>query len=913
MRKIIILVVALTTCSIAQITFLRYYDKTGNVSSVCETPDKGFIIRSFYNQKGYITKTNEYGDVQWRKTFDSYSAPDVILSTKGEVVVMYTWHTIAPENKRVIIRRMNVDGTFISQMLINEDLTGSFIRETSNAGFLILGTKWLKTNQDGEIIWSRSPELTTISSLACDKYNIIISSNSTITSLDTHGNTLWKKPLYNSGFNNLILSDNSIVISGHNYLSRLDPDGNTLLDKKVNGYYQICRKAESYFLADQGYLIKLNSTLDSLSSAALNLSFTPEILKCSSDGSFIMSGGSAWFVKTDQNGSYNKLLLKKPEALEKVIPGSVVEIQWESNFQGSVNLYYSMDKMKSWSVIQEGIANTGSYQWHVPDEYGDYHLKISSSDNHDNYASSGMFYVHCNNAVDSISINNIKMWMRNDGAWMVDRATEFSCLNWPQSTNLTAVCADGIQWTCRIDGRLYSNSTMFRTGLTSGKITDVGIADDSLSYKYNIWKIRKDWQDVQDTSLRLQLDYNYKFWPGESGAPYVDMDKDGKFTRGIDNPQFIGDEVLWFTANDLDTSKVRWVYGSDPVGLEVQTTVYALNRHDDLSDVIFKKFRLINCSGEHLHDMYFSYKSDPDIGYAADDFAGCDTTLDLGYMYNGDNYDEGSYKNNPAAVGYKLVQGPLIKSNTTDSARYNGRWVSSAKNLHMNSFNFYIGAHPIFDEIAYSKYESTAKLHYLHEGKTRWGDDVIDPVTGRVTKYVLPGDPVAAAGWYEGPGWPGGPYPDDRRIKVNSGPFTMAPGDTQEVVYAIILAAGNSNLESITELKRKAGIIQQFYDTQIITGIDEKRVQKLTYNLSQNYPNPFNPTTTINYSVPERTNVELSIYSVLGEKVTTLVNEEKLGGEYKVNFNALNIASGVYYYELKTKDYVSARKMLLVK
>jgi hypothetical protein len=85
------------------------------------------------------------------------------------------------------------------------------------------------------------------------------------------------------------------------------------------------------------------------------------------------------------------------------------------------------------------------------------------------------------------------------------------------------------------------------------------------------------------------------------------------------------------------------------------------------------------------------------------------------------------------------------------------------------------------------------------------------------------------------------------------------------------------------------------------------------YKLMQNYPNPFNPVTNIIYSIPQNGMVELKIFDVLGREIVALVNEEKAAGEYRVQFNAGNLASGVYYYRLKVNDFISTGKMVLLR
>jgi len=104
-----------------------------------------------------------------------------------------------------------------------------------------------------------------------------------------------------------------------------------------------------------------------------------------------------------------------------------------------------------------------------------------------------------------------------------------------------------------------------------------------------------------------------------------------------------------------------------------------------------------------------------------------------------------------------------------------------------------------------------------------------------------------------------------------------------------------------------------------ITGIDEGENNSGNsnmpnkYELLQNYPNPFNPNTTITYQLPKSGSVTLKIFDVLGREVKTLVNEQKEMGRYTVTFNASSFASGMYVYQLRANDFISTKKMLLLK
>ena len=105
------------------------------------------------------------------------------------------------------------------------------------------------------------------------------------------------------------------------------------------------------------------------------------------------------------------------------------------------------------------------------------------------------------------------------------------------------------------------------------------------------------------------------------------------------------------------------------------------------------------------------------------------------------------------------------------------------------------------------------------------------------------------------------------------------------------------------------------YNISITTGIEDSREVKIPkqFTLSQNYPNPFNPTTTISYSIPTSEFVTLKAYDVLGKEVAALVNEEKPAGSYKVEFNASNLSSGIYFYKLRVNNFTKTLKLVLIK
>ncbi len=98
-----------------------------------------------------------------------------------------------------------------------------------------------------------------------------------------------------------------------------------------------------------------------------------------------------------------------------------------------------------------------------------------------------------------------------------------------------------------------------------------------------------------------------------------------------------------------------------------------------------------------------------------------------------------------------------------------------------------------------------------------------------------------------------------------------------------------------------------------IVSVEEYENNPKEFSLFQNYPNPFNPSTKISFALPTQELVTIKVFDVLGNEVATLVNEEKPGGDYEINFNAVSLSSGIYFYKLQAGNFVHTKKMILMK
>ena len=152
---------------------------------------------------------------------------------------------------------------------------------------------------------------------------------------------------------------------------------------------------------------------------------------------------------------------------------------------------------------------------------------------------------------------------------------------------------------------------------------------------------------------------------------------------------------------------------------------------------------------------------------------------------------------------------------------------------------------------------------------------------------------------------------------INSSVKTI---DMSGVTYPLTVRAEGMDIRLMDETGKMLNVnLKKGEDVVISDGTIEKlmvtgELIPDKYSLEQNYPNPFNPTTVIEFSLPENvSNVKLTIYSILGEKVAELVNTSLVAGKYSYTWNAGNVATGMYIYELRTDKFVSIKKMVLLK
>lgn len=273
------------------------------------------------------------------------------------------------------------------------------------------------------------------------------------------------------------------------------------------------------------------------------------------------------------------------------------------------------------------------------------------------------------------------------------------------------------------------------------------------------------------------------------GAPTI-IDDDGDLA-----PDMIGDQMLWSVYNDADPNQHNSQL-SDELGIEVKQTVFGFNRTDPLGEIVFIRYRVYNNGPNTIDSFYISLWSDPDLGQSTDDMVGCDSINGIGFVYNADNNDN-QYGSKPPCMGFDFLQGPLVPK--TDPSQPDGKmWgqtYSDSTNLGMVSFAKYInGTDP----------DDFTETYLYMKG---WDAKAVAPYTynGVVTTYQHAGNPVKGTGDLD-------KAPADKRWMQTTGPLTFEPGDSTEILAAVVMGRGGDRKSSISVMIYNDVFAQGAYD-----------------------------------------------------------------------------------------------------
>ena len=470
-----------------------------------------------------------------------------------------------------------------------------------------------------------------------------------------------------------------------------------------------------------------------------------------------------------------------------------------------------------------------------------------------------------------------------------------------------------------IDGQLHmAASTYGPYEFWPGPLDAAGNPPADCSQYDYIWEINND--DFTQFEKDGVFSSNMLNWPWQLGAPVVDGDGnlDNYNLEGGDRPELLGHQNLWWIMNDRGNEHL-WSE-ANPIGVEVRASAYAFNFQSEIGDFTFYRYTLINKNAKPLTNAYFSIWADPDLGFSSDDYFGSDSLLQLGFIYNGDNLDEGWYEDQPPAIGYTFLKTPVADADLIDND-YDGRIDEPNETLGMHAALVFFGS-------GGPGRDPRTGTNIYNNMQGLWGHGVPHTYGGlgrefsnSVTRFFFTGDPLTQSYWtpfHTTPNEPRPMPPLDIRAFVSSGPFTMAPGESKEFLIALVWAQGRNHLDSVRKLKNIVASMQATPESYFTTGYQPGLLEppppepSFVLGFDQNFPNPFIYTTTFRYSLPKTMQVRLAIYDLLGREIAVLAEGNQEAGIYTQELDGAQLTPGVYYARIELDHLQFTRKLVRV-
>ncbi len=477
----------------------------------------------------------------------------------------------------------------------------------------------------------------------------------------------------------------------------------------------------------------------------------------------------------------------------------------------------------------------------------------------------------CNPATaqTDLDINNVRARILNGGDMWWDLIS--ARYEVPKGSNKFSLFA-GALWIGGIDagGQLKVAAMTYRQNgndFWPGPVNaSTATTDAATCSKYDKhWKITR--QEVQDfvngycSGNGSPAPLSITSWPGNSDytgqtlAPFFDNNGDGvyDYTAG-DDPNYnitscnntaitgcapnapnscfpavnylYGDQTLWWVFNDV--GNIHSETGAQPIGLEIQAQAFAFQTGDEINNMTFYQYKIINRSTFTVNETYIGQWVDPDLGNYSDDYVGCDVGRGLGYCYNGNQVDAGAngYGANPPAVGVDFFQGPIADAHDGIDNNKNCVVDEACEQIIMSKFVYYNNDFTLIG----NPQNGSQYYGYL---KGLWKDG--SPITfggngygGSTTcNYMFPDNSDDQYGWGLGGTcanpvvvplhWSesqAGDLPGDRRFLQSAGKFTLQPGAVNMITTGVVWARASQGgpLASVTQLKLADDKAQSLFD-----------------------------------------------------------------------------------------------------
>jgi hypothetical protein len=509
-------------------------------------------------------------------------------------------------------------------------------------------------------------------------------------------------------------------------------------------------------------------------------------------------------------------------------------------------------------------------------------------------------------AYTDLDTNQIRARIYSGGTPFWSHVDTIHGFEYPKNSGLNPIFASSIWVGGYSQNNLYLAGSRYNaTGRDyfPGPVMDASAYSAQLPIWNKVWKIKSteiidfitNWNTPGYVIPQSILDWpahgNTAVGQSHNLAPYYDNNGNNWYEPTLgDYPIMRGDEAAYFIFND--SMYAHGETGGLPMGIEIHGMAYEYGGKPLLAKMVFVNFLIYNRSPRTYDSLFLGAFTDIDLGYAFDDYIGCDTNLETYYGYNGDSIDL-SYGVNSPAVAVIMLNYPMV------------------------DFNYFnnLGWAPMTDPNTAAEYYMYMNSYWKDSthmvlGGNGHEDFCITPCTP--INYMFPGYPGDTNQWNE---VSAGNSPGDRRGVGTTGPFTLNPGDyiSLDIAYAVVdsgytpKSCGFSNVDNLLAI---VPLIKDYFNTNHPqNGIDLALGNEESSNVNANsllqiFPNPAHDNITINIE-SNMQGVVIEIHDILGRMILSSHSNEK-----QTSLNISGLKNGIYIIKVITSDYSVTTKFI---
>ncbi|MBR9976800.1 MAG: hypothetical protein KFH87_01825, partial [Bacteroidetes bacterium] len=376
-----------------------------------------------------------------------------------------------------------------------------------------------------------------------------------------------------------------------------------------------------------------------------------------------------------------------------------------------------------------------------------------------------------------------------------------------------------------------------------------------------------------------------------------------------DAPMPIGDEAMWAVVHDGGPfAESTW--GQTEAGIEFRHLIWAMAEGECADHIFFQRLRIVNRSEDTFHDIRLGLFADITLGDPSDDLVGYDSTIGLAYIYNAADSD--AQLGNPPALAYLLLQG-LAEEAEGEVGLFDLQRIRDIRNQPPSAFTFFSHDGVYQDVPSPDDANLPGQLSAALRGELSDGSIQRDPLSGAETRFAAGGNPISQIGWVDGKQH----SPGNRVMLLSFGPFDLAPGEFQEIVFSRFTVEGGESRADVQALISYSLCVIELYGYQFPLDVETLPTAEFhgpaDFSVDRQWPQPLpQSSSALTLRISSRNPLLLEFHwtDILGRRIAD-GNVRLSSPVSTITFSRPDVPGGIYFLHLRSNEHNVVRTVLV--